>query len=205
MVSFVDFELSTKTIFPIPGSRKKPKRIGRGYGAGQGGSCGKGMRGQNSRKGGGTRPGFEGGQTPLYRRLPKIKRPQRGHTKKIYEIIKLQVLNLIGPNTEVDADRLLEERLITKPNKGRKLYKVLGDGELAVQNVTVRAHAFTASARAKIEAQNGTCILMSPTRKGVPLAQAVADRAAIKAANLVKLKALRLLKQRTKLAKENSQ
>lgn len=160
------------------------------------------MRGQNSRKGGGTRPGFEGGQTPLYRRLPKFKRPHKGHKKKIYEIIKLNLLNLVEPGSEVDAQRLMLEGLLTKPNKSRKIYKVLGDGELKVENLTVMAQAFTATARAAIEGKGGKCILMSPTRRGIPLAQAEADRAVIKAANLVKLKALRALKKKTKDAKD---
>ena len=98
---FVGYELSVTSIFPYPGSRKKPRRVGRGISAGQGASCGKGMRGQNSRKGGGTRPGFEGGQTPLYRRLPKYLKPMRGHTKKIYELIKIEHLNTLAPNTTV--------------------------------------------------------------------------------------------------------
>lgn len=198
----LDFKLGVNTIFPIPGSRHRFKRVGRGHAAGQGGSCGKGMRGQNSRKGGGTRPGFEGGQTPLYRRIPKIYRPQKGHTKTVYELIKLNLLNLVEPGSEVDATRLMMEGLLTKPNRGRKIYKVLGDGELKVANLTVRAQAFTASARAAIEGKGGTCILMSPTRLNVPLAQAEAEKAVIKAANLVKLKALRALKKKTRDAKE---
>ena len=97
----VDYDLSVTSIFPFPGSRKKARRVGRGISAGQGASCGKGMRGQNSRKGGGTRPGFEGGQTPLYRRLPKYLKPMRGHKKKVYELIKIEHLNSLQPNTTV--------------------------------------------------------------------------------------------------------
>lgn len=126
----------------------------------------------------------------------------KGHTRTVYEIIKLNLLNLVEPGSEVDAQRLMMEGLLTKPNKGRKIYKVLGDGELKVENLTVRAQAFTASARAAIEAKGGTCILMSPTRLNVPLAQADAEKAVIKAANLVKLKALRALKKKTRDAKE---
>ena len=78
----IDYNLNVNTIFPIPGSRQKFRRVGRGISAGQGKSCGTGQHGQNSRSGAGTRPGFEGGQTPLYRRLPKyVGKTMRGHTK----------------------------------------------------------------------------------------------------------------------------
>jgi large subunit ribosomal protein L15 len=190
----VDYKLSVNTIFPIPGSRKRPKRVGRGISAGQGASCGKGMRGQNSRKGGGVRPGFEGGQTPLYRRLPKVVgSPQKGHTRTVYEIVKLDVLNAMPDGSEVEADLLHSIGLVTKPNKGRTLYKVVGGEELTAKGLTVRAHAFTASAKAAIEASGGTCIVMSPTRN-IPLDQALEEKAEIKASNLVKLKKLRALK-----------
>ena len=198
----IDYVLSVNTLFPIPGARKPFQRVGRGISAGQGASCGRGMRGQKSRSGGGVRPGFEGGQTPLYRRLPKFQgSPQKGHTKTVYNLVKLNMLNEMGENAEVDCSTLYELGVMTKPNKGRKLYKVVGGGEdLVMKGLTVKAHAFTKTTRAAIEANNGTCIVMSPTRP-VPLTQALADKAVIKAANLVKLKALRKLKQKRNLAR----
>lgn len=193
-----DYKLSLSTIFPIPGSRKPFKRVGRGISAGQGASCGRGMRGQNSRTGGGVRPGFEGGQTPLYRRLPKfVGSPQKGHTKTVYNIVKLSVLNSFEDGTEVDASKLYNMGLVTKPNKGRKLYKILGGDVLTAKNLIVRAHAFTSTAKAAIELNGGTCIVMSPTRP-IPLEQSLAEKEVVRAANLVKLKALRKLKAQTR-------
>lgn len=191
----VDFVLSPKTIFPMPGSRKRPRRVGRGISAGQGASCGKGMRGQNSRKGGGTRPGFEGkktcvvlprsmqcliaskytiysgGQTPLYRRLPKFRR-MKGHRKEVFELIKFEHLNQLAANSTVHISDLLSRGILTKPNKQRSIYKVVGgsynDTELAVPGLQVRAHAFTERAKSAIEASGGTICLLSKTRH-IPL------------------------------------
>jgi len=201
-----DYVLSVNTIFPIPGSRKPFLRVGRGIAAGQGATCGRGMRGQKSRKGngGGVRPGFEGGQTPLYRRLPKfVGKPMKGHTKTEYELVKIATLNELAEGSTVDYTNLLEMGLITKANKGRKIIKVLGGNEgdvLTVKGLTVKAHAFTESAKAAIEANGGTCILMSPTTP-VPLEESLAAKAIVKAENLVKLKALRRLKAERDLAK----
>jgi ribosomal protein L15 len=132
----------------------------------------------------------------LYRRLPKFQGgPQKGHTKTVYELIKLHMLNVMPENSEVDAATLLEMGVLTKPNKGRKLYKVVGGvGPLEVSNLTVRAHAFTASTRAAIEQAGGACVLMSPTRP-IPLAVAEAEKRLLKEANLIKLKARRKLKE----------
>jgi large subunit ribosomal protein L15 len=165
--------LNFNTIAPIPGSRKKFLRVGRGISAGQGKTCGRGMRGQKSRsgEGGGVRPGFEGGQTALYRRLPKfVGKPMKGHTKLEYELIKLEFLNECKEGSTVDIASLVEQGVATKANKQRNQAKVIGNGELTVKNLTVKAHAFTESARAAIEANGGTCILMSPTRP-IPLEQ----------------------------------
>lgn len=157
------------------------------------------MRGQNSRKGGSVRPGFEGGQTPLYRRLPKFQgSPQKGHTKTEYELIKLDMLNSVEPGSQVSAAQLHEIGVLTKPNKGRKIYKVVGGGELTAANLVVKAQAFTVSAKAAIEALGGSCVVMSHTRP-LPLAEVQAEKAIIKANNLVKLKALRKLKADTLL------
>jgi large subunit ribosomal protein L15 len=131
------------------------------------------MRGQKSRsgEGGGVRPGFEGGQTALYRRLPKfVGKPMKGHTKLEYELIKLEYLNECAAGSTVDIASLVEKGVATKANKQRNQAKVIGNGELTVKNLTVKAHAFTESAKAAIEANGGTCILMSPTRP-IPLAQ----------------------------------
>ena len=172
-VCFADFVLNFNTIAPIPGSRKKFLRVGRGISAGQGKTCGRGMRGQKSRsgEGGGVRPGFEGGQTALYRRLPKfVGKPMKGHTKLEYELIKLEFLNECAEGSTVDIASLVEKGVATKANKQRNQAKVIGNGELTVKNLTVKAHAFTVSAKAAIEANGGTCILMSPTRP-IPLEQ----------------------------------
>lgn len=181
------------TIFAIPGSRKKFLRVGRGISAGQGKTCGRGMRGQNSRSGGGTRPGFEGGQTPLYRRIPKFKRPMLGHTRKIYELVKLDHLNELEEGTDVDSAMLIEKSIVTKANKQRKIYKIVGGGSLAVKGLRVRAHAFTASAREAIESAGGSCILLSPTRN-IPLDEALADASTRDSERLLKLKELRAMK-----------
>lgn len=195
----IDYQLREDTLFPIPGSVKRFKRVGRGISAGQGGSCGRGMRGQKSRKGGGVRIGFEGGQTPLYRRLPKYCGLMKGHKKTIYELIKLSMLNSIPDNSVVDASTLLSMGVLTKANKGRKIYKVVGDRSNAerftARNLTVKAQAFTNSSIAAIEGNGGQCIKMSPTRRTIPLTEALAEKKVIRAEKLVKLKALRKLKQ----------
>jgi large subunit ribosomal protein L15 len=161
-----DYVLSPTTIFSNPGARKKFKRVGRGISAGQGKTAGRGMRGQKSRsgEGGGVRPGFEGGQTPLHRRLPKFCKPFKGHTRKEYELVKLEMLNSFADGSTVTINELLEKKVMTKANKGRKIYKVVTKGDLTAKNLTVRAHAFTESARAAIEGAGGTCVILSPTK-----------------------------------------
>ncbi len=140
---------------PKAGSRKRRRRLGRGISAGQGASCGKGMRGQKSRSGGSTRPGFEGGQNPLYRRLPKLKGfPQVN--RKQYTTINVGKLASLSAGTEVTLDSLREAGILTANNGP---LKVLGDGELNVA-LRVRAAAFTQTARAKIEAAGGSCVAM---------------------------------------------
>ncbi|MDW8202871.1 MAG: 50S ribosomal protein L15, partial [Cyanobacteriota bacterium SKYGB_h_bin112] len=120
--------------------------------AGQGASGGFGMRGQKSRSGRGTRPGFEGGQLPLYKRIPKLKHfplVNRQH----YTTINVGKLNTLAANSDVNLLSLMETGIITT-NDGP--LKVLGDGELTIP-LKVSAAAFTAGARAKIEAVGGTC------------------------------------------------
>lgn len=148
---------------PAPGSRHRKKRKGRGHAAGQGGSCGFGMRGQKSRAGRPSRPGFEGGQTPLYRRLPKfVGRPTGpGHKKTEYALMKIEYLNGCEEGEVVTFDLLKSRGVVTKQK--RKIYKVVGGSELTVKNLTVKAHAFTTSAVEAIEGAGGTCVLVSPT------------------------------------------
>jgi large subunit ribosomal protein L15 len=143
-------------VAPQIGSKRRRRRVGRGIAAGQGASCGFGMRGQKSRSGRPTRPGFEGGQTPLYRRLPKLKHFSLVNPK-VFTIINVGKLSTLEANSEVTLESLLEAGILTT-NDGP--LKILGDGELAVPLV-VKASAFTASARAKIEAANGTCQVLS--------------------------------------------
>lgn len=137
---------------PKQGSKKRGRRVGRGIAAGQGASCGFGMRGQKSRSGRPTRPGFEGGQTPLYRRLPKLKHFPVVNPKA-YTIVNVGDLASLPANTEVTLESLLEAGILTS-NDGP--LKVLGNGDLAIA-LQVKAAAFTTSARAKIEAAKGTC------------------------------------------------
>ena len=137
-------------IKPAEGSRHTRKRVGRGIGSGNGKTAGRGHKGQNARSGGGVRPGFEGGQNPLYRRLPK-----RGFTnpnRKVYAVINLEKLNKFEEGTVVTPELLLETGIIKHTRDG---VKILGDGELNVK-LTVQAQKFSQSAVEKIEALGGT-------------------------------------------------
>mmetsp|Transcript_9387 Transcript_9387/g.13084 ORF Transcript_9387/g.13084 Transcript_9387/m.13084 type:complete len:248 (-) Transcript_9387:225-968(-) len=149
---------------PQPGATHRKKRVGRGYSAGQGGSCGRGMRGQNSRSGGGVRSGFEGGQMPLYRRLPKYPgRPMGpGHQYTRYGVVKLEHLNQMPDNSVVDFPALREARVMTDTKEN--IHKVLGVGELTAKGLTVRAHAVSDTARKAIE-ENGGSVEILPKRK----------------------------------------
>ena len=134
---------------PAEGSKQSPKRIGRGTGSGWGKSAGKGMKGQNSRSGGGTRPGFEGGQMPLYRRIPK-----RGFTNifaKEYACINVDRLNIFEDGTMITPELLLERRVIRKVYDG---VKILGNGNLE-KSLTISATKFSKAAAEKIEAAGG--------------------------------------------------
>ena len=137
---------------PNNGSRNKKLRKGRGIAAGQGASCGFGMRGQKSRSGRSTRPGFEGGQMPLYRRVPKLKHFQIINQKS-FSIINLTKLNHFKDNDTVNIDSLVKKGLLFKP---KYPLKVLGNGEIKVK-LKVEAHAFTRSAKEKIESLGGSC------------------------------------------------
>tara|TARA_B100000614_G_C14456161_1_gene456440 strand:+ start:355 stop:807 length:453 start_codon:yes stop_codon:yes gene_type:complete len=137
---------------PNSGSRKKKLRKGRGIAAGQGASCGFGMRGQKSRSGRPTRPGFEGGQMPLYRRVPKLKHFEIINQKK-FSVINLDKLNKFNDDEVVNLDSLVKKGLLFKP---KFPLKILGDGNIKVK-LKVEAYAFTKSAKEKIEAAGGSC------------------------------------------------
>ena len=141
---------------PNNGSRKKKLRKGRGIAAGQGASCGFGMRGQKSRSGRSTRPGFEGGQMPLYRRVPKLKHFQIIN-QKVFSIINLSKLNDFKDNDTVNIDSLVKKGLLFKP---KYPLKVLGNGEIKVK-LKVEAHAFTRAAKEKIESLGGSCEIIN--------------------------------------------
>lgn len=133
----------------VPGATKKRKRRGRGTGTGQGTTGGRGMNGQNSRSGGGTRPGFEGGQMPLYRRIPK-----RGFTNiwaKEYAEVNVETLNRFDTDTEVTPELLAELGVVKQVKDG---VKILGNGKLE-KKLIVKAQKFTKSAIEKIEAAGG--------------------------------------------------
>ena len=135
---------------PAAGSKKDAFRVGRGHGSGNGKTSGKGHKGQKARSGGGVRPGFEGGQMPIYRRLPK-----RGFTNifaKTYTEINVTALNSFEDGATVTAESLKAAGIIKKLNDG---IKVLGRGELTVKNLTVQAAKFTKSAEEKIAAAGG--------------------------------------------------
>ena len=134
---------------PAAGSTKAPCRKGRGAGSGNGKTAGKGHKGQNARSGGGVRPGFEGGQLPLYRKLPK-----RGFTNRFatqYAIVNLADLDVFENGAVIDLDTLVANGMIKKTFDG---LKVLGDGEIT-KAFTVKATKFSASAKEKIEAAGG--------------------------------------------------
>ena len=134
---------------PAQGSTKSVWRRGRGAGSGNGKTAGKGHKGQNARSGGGVRPGFEGGQLPLYRKLPK-----RGFKNRFavnYAIVNVSALNKFEDGAVVDLATLVEKRIVRKPLDG---LKVLGNGELT-KKLTVKATVFSATAKEKIEAAGG--------------------------------------------------
>lgn len=141
------------TIQPAVGATTSKKRLGRGTASGLGKTSGKGHKGQWARSGGGVRPGFEGGQMPLTRRVPK--RGFNNHFKKEYVIVNLDVLNEnFTAGSVVDMEALLDRNLV-KSVKNAAGLKVLGNGELTV-NLTVKAAKFSASAKEAIEKAGGT-------------------------------------------------
>lgn len=135
---------------PAPGSAKPAWRKGRGHGSGNGKTAGKGHKGQNARSGGGVRPGFEGGQNPLYRRLPK--RGFTNHFAKQYAIVNICDLNeKFDDGSVIDMKLLLDNKIVRKEFDG---LKILGNGDIT-KKFTVKASVFSASAKEKIEAAGG--------------------------------------------------
>ena len=134
---------------PAQGATKEAKRIGRGHGSGNGKTAGKGHKGQNARSGGGVRPGFEGGQLPLYRKLPK--RGFYNRFAKEYSVVNVEALNKFEDGAVVDLATLAQAGVVSQP---KSALKILGKGELA-KKLTVKAAVFSASAKEKIEAAGG--------------------------------------------------
>ncbi|CAM6103491.1 unnamed protein product [Calypogeia fissa] len=167
---------------PQPGSRKRNKRKGRGIAAGQGASCGFGMRGQKSRSGSGVRPGFEGGQMPLYRRLPKLKGIAGGMGAGLSKFVTVNLRDIEAANfaegEEVSLETLVARRILNPSGREERLrLKVLGNGELSTK-LTIKAGAFSGSARAKLEAVGSTLVDVPGRKKWVrPSVQAHKDRA----------------------------
>jgi large subunit ribosomal protein L15 len=141
--------MDLSTLKPAPGSTKKRKRVGRGDGSGHGKTSCRGHKGQGSRAGGNIAPGFEGGQMPLQRRLPKhgFHNPFR----RSWAVVNLGQLEAFDPGSDVTPEALHERRLVRR--KGEPV-KILGDGEFT-KKLTIRAHAFSAKAKEKIESLGG--------------------------------------------------
>ena len=139
---------------PVDGARHSKKRLGRGIGSGLGKTAGKGTKGQNSRSGGGVRPGFEGGQLPLFQRLPKIgfHNPSRNE----YAIVNIASLNVFEDGSVVDTEALIKAGLVNDILDGTK---ILGQGELT-KKLTVKANKFSESAKKAIEAAGGSVEVM---------------------------------------------
>jgi large subunit ribosomal protein L15 len=141
---------------PRPGARHRRKRLGQGESSGHGKTSGRGGKGQTARSGSSIRPGFEGGQMPLIRRIPKRGFNNARHTTR-YLPVNLESLNQFDEGARIDESVLRAAGLANGRGEG---IKILGDGELT-RKLTVSAHAFSASAKAKIEAKGGTCELIA--------------------------------------------
>ena len=150
------------TLSPKPGSRKKAISIGRGDGSGHGSYSGRGMKGQSSRSGGTVKPGFEGGQTPLIRRLPKLK-GFKNPNRLPFQVINVVKLNVFENGATVDLVSLFDKGFISKKNLPVKL---LGDGEVT-KKLTVKVDAVSNSAKGKIEAAGGSVLI--PAKKNAKI------------------------------------
>jgi large subunit ribosomal protein L15 len=135
---------------PVEGARHAKKRLGRGIGSGLGKTAGKGTKGQNARSGGGVRPGFEGGQLPLFQRLPK--RGFKSLNRVEYSIVNVEQLNQFRAGSVVDVEKLIEAGLVKDAVNG---VKILGNGKLE-KKLTVKANKFSESAKQAIEAAGGS-------------------------------------------------
>lgn len=142
--------MNLNSIKPALGASKDRKRIGRGTGSGHGKTATKGHKGQKARSGGSVKPGFEGGQMPMHRRLPK--RGFKPLAKTVYAIVNVGQLNSFAEGSVVDANALLEKGIITKVVDG---VKILATGQLE-RKLTVKAHKFSDSAKSKIQSAGGT-------------------------------------------------
>ena len=142
--------MNLHTLKPADGSRKKEIRVGRGIGSGVGKTCGRGHKGQKARSGGGVRPGFEGGQMPIYRRLPK--RGFKNIWAKKFATVNVQSLNRFDDGAVVDGAALINAGIIKNVLDG---VKILGNGDLS-KKLSVKANAFTNSAKHKIESAGGS-------------------------------------------------
>lgn len=151
-------EMKLHHLRPPKGTKTNPKRVGRGTGSGHGKTSCRGHKGQNSRSGGGVRPGFEGGQMPLARRLPK--RGFKNIFRVEYQVVNVSRLDVFGSGTEVDPAGLLAKRMIRKKEKP---VKILGKGEISLP-LTVKVHAVSETARKKIEAAGGRIELIESGR-----------------------------------------
>jgi large subunit ribosomal protein L15 len=143
---------------PAPGAKHRRKIVGRGPGSGRGKTATKGSKGQQARSGGGTKAGFEGGQMPLYRRLPKRGFVPHGG-KRVFAIVNLSDLDAFAAGSVVDPESLVQARLVRRARRGN--VKILGEGDVA-HALTVRAHAVSESARVKIEAKGGRVEVIAP-------------------------------------------
>jgi len=153
--------MDLSTLKPSPGSKRRRKRIGRGIGSGHGKTSGRGHKGKGSRTGGNTPPGYEGGQMPLKRRLPKRgfrRLPKNAARRERYAQVNLDRLAIFADGATIDPAAMAERGLVAQ---GR-MVKVLGDGELKAR-LTIKAHAFSAGARAKIIAAGGSAELLPST------------------------------------------
>lgn len=157
--------MDVTTIPAVPGARKRRKRVGRGIGSGHGKTATRGTKGQRARTGSGKRPGFEGGRTPLIRRLPKrgFRRKATGQTPRP-EIVNLGGLQQFADGEQVGPEQLREAGLV---KQARRRIKLLGDGTLS-RRLTVRVHLASASAKAAVEAAGGTVQLIDQLEAGTP-------------------------------------
>jgi large subunit ribosomal protein L15 len=148
---------------PRPGAKHRRKRLGQGESSGHGKTSGRGGKGQTARSGSSIRPGFEGGQMPLIRRIPKRGFNNVRHGTR-YIAVNVESLNVFEDGAKVDETALRSIGLAKGPGDG---VKILGDGDVT-KKLSVSAHAFSASARTKIEAKGGTCEVISPKKKTAP-------------------------------------